>query len=208
MYQGRECCKSRYFAVLLYPDSNNYNSDVVLKNVQAKFSTFAYILHDRDIWTAVHDDELEFEFKEENIGKPKKPHIHVVLYSDGPKQLGLVAKMLGISSNYVRTVENKVGAYQYLIHQNNPEKVQYKVEEVVTNIENFRKKYFSKDGTMKAYQILEFIESVDRPLTVTEVSRWCMNELVWDEFRRGQHIFTQIINDHNFKYKGVSKNGY
>lgn len=206
MYEGRELKKSRYFAALLYPDSIQYNVSEVLKNVTTKFEQYAYILHDRDIWTAVHDEEIEYDFTDDLIGKPKKSHIHIVLYSDGPKQLGLVARMLGIKSQYVRCVENKVGAYQYLIHANNPEKTQYGIEEVVTNIENFQKKYFSVDGIMKALNIVEYIESIHGVVSVTQISKWCMREYCWDEFRRGQHIFSAIISEHNLPYQNKNKN--
>lgn len=204
-YTSREKIKSKIFSTVLYEDSTSYKYEEIIKNIKANSVQYAYIVHDKDVTT--QSDIEEQEGIEENlvkyVGEQKKKHTHVVWIVDNSIQLGLAANIMGIPSNYVKKVKNKVGALQYLIHKNNPEKYQYEAENVVTNIENFRKKYTEDlEGVMKAIKIMDFIDSVNGPITISVVARWCTQEFCWDEFRRGQHLFTAIIKEHNLKYEG------
>lgn len=110
--------KYRVFSGVIYPDSTSYNSIQVIETLKSKFKEWAYCLHDSDI----NDD-----------GELKKPHIHWVGRGD-PRTLSAVAKFLGIKDNDVVLGKNFKALIQYLIHLNNPEKAQYSIENVVTNI--------------------------------------------------------------------------
>lgn len=110
--------KYRVFSGVIYPDSESYNSVTVLETVKAKFKEWAYCLHDQDV-----TDE----------GELKKAHIHWVGRGD-PRTLSAVSKFLGLKENEIELGKNFKALVQYLIHLNNPEKAQYSVENVVTNI--------------------------------------------------------------------------
>lgn len=110
--------KYRVFSGVVYPDSESYNCVQVLETLKSKFKEWAYCLHDCD-----YDDE----------GWPKKPHIHWVGRGD-PRTLSAVAKFLGLKENEVELGKNFKSLIQYLIHLNNPEKAQYSIDDVVTNI--------------------------------------------------------------------------
>lgn len=195
-YQGRELKKSRKFVSELYIETTSYDIGKVIDNVVNKFPVYAYCLHDKDTYTVNDTDD------ESKIGQYKKDHIHVVMETSSPMQLGYVAKLLEVPSNFVQICDNKIGAYQYLVHKHNPEKYQYNPSEVVTNIENFQKKYLTdNDGAMKAKIIIDHIQEVQSYLTLTELSVWTVQNYVWDEFRRGQHLFTAILNEHNLMYR-------
>ena len=110
--------KYRVFSGVIYPDSESYNPIEVLETLKSKFKEWAYCLHDSD----VNDD-----------GELKKPHIHWVGRGD-PRTLSAVAKFLGLKENEVELGKNFKALIQYLIHLNNPEKAQYSIESVVSNI--------------------------------------------------------------------------
>lgn len=110
--------KYRVFSGVIYPDSESYNPIEVLETLKSKFKEWAYCLHDSDV---NYDGEL------------KKPHIHWVGRGD-PRTLSAVAKFLGLKENEVELGKNFKALIQYLIHLNNPEKAQYSIENVVTNI--------------------------------------------------------------------------
>lgn len=218
-YESRELQKGRVFMMEIYPDSKisidengkkrGYDPDQVLEKCKLVFVQYAYILHDKDIWDASAAEDWRNKNPGEDfpyeLGSQKKAHIHFVgiLSASENKQLGLVANELCLPSNYILKCDNKVGAIQYLTHKNYPEKYQYPYEDIVSNIKELRKKYFSdSDSVMKAAQILDYISSCDYYLSLTDVSRWCIQNFVWDEFRRGQHLFSAIINEHNIELKG------
>lgn len=198
----REKQKGWYFTLELYPDSTSYDCGNIIETAKVKCQEFAYILHGNDVWTA---QDVE-KWDRENPGKPfpyqlgtdKKAHIHLVVKFDNSKELGFVARTLGIDSRFVQKVESRSGMMRYLLHKDNPEKYQYPVTDLITNIPNFEGKYLKEtDSTMKACSLLEFIITCPRKLTISEVAVWATQNLVWDEFRRGQHIFTAIIFEHN-----------
>lgn len=110
--------KYRVFSGVIYPDSESYNPVQVIETLKSKFKEWAYCLHDSDV-----NDE----------GELKKPHIHWVGRGD-PRTLSAVAKFLGLKENEVELGKNFKALIQYLIHLNNPEKAQYSIEDVVSNI--------------------------------------------------------------------------
>lgn len=204
-YVDREKVKSTWFQCILYPSSQSYDCNSVLEKIKHVSVNFAYILHNRDVIDAndvVDSQDGEYVLADSQIGNGKKEHFHCVFLLDNAKQLGLVANLIGLKSNYLQKVESKSGSIQYLVHKNNPEKAQYDLNEVVTNIKDIRKKYFADDDCiMKASKILDFITSYDGPVSITSVATWCIDAMCWDEFRRGQHLFSAIINEHNLYYK-------
>lgn len=198
-YSGRELERSKTWQAILYPDSKSYDYDKVIENIKLKSYKYAYIIHDQDYFTS--SDALN----ENDIGTYKKTHVHVVFFWDNSYQLGYISKKIGLPSNYLQKTESRTGAIQYLIHKNNPEKHQYNIAEIETNIEKIQSKFFSGDDCIvKASKIIDFIISYPGFLSVTDVSLWSVSENCWDEFRRGQHIFTTLINEHNMKGKNYN----
>lgn len=208
-YKGRELEKSKSWQAILYPDATLYDCDAVLKKITQLSYRFAYILHNQDFFTSSDIDEDDLNSPQDVsdayacIGKPKKEHIHVVFFWDNTYQLGNIAAKIGLPSNYLQVVKSRSAAIQYLTHKNNPEKHQYNISEIVTNIEKIQSKYFSDDDcVMKASKLLDFIVSYNGVLTITQVAQWSISENCWDEFRRGQHLFTALISEHNYEIKG------
>lgn len=199
LYSGRELTRGKTWSAILYPDATNYSCDEVLKNIMIQAYKYAYILHNEDIYT---QSDLDNVIDETMIGEPKKAHFHVVFFWDNVYQLGYIANRIGLPSQYLQKTESRSGAIQYLIHKNNPEKHQYSISEITTNIEKIQSKFFSDDDCiMKASKLIDYITTFKGPLTITAVCQWSVFENCYDEFRRGQHLFTSIIKEHNDYYE-------
>ena len=90
----------------------------------------------------------------------KKPHRHVFLIFDGVKSFEQVKAISDrLNAPHPQYVQSKSGMARYLCHLDNPEKNQYKPEDVI-----------SLGG-------LDYLDTVataaDLDLTITEMEQWC-----------------------------------
>lgn len=197
-YTEEERKKDKKFVFILYPDATNYDCEILLNKVSGGYwQKYYYILHNRDTYSLEEYDEylvthpgIECPF---NPGDLKKPHYHVVVTCDAC-MLGLAKKKAGLESG-VFPCKNVKAAVQYLIHLNNPSKFQYQPEEIITNDETIGKLLTKTEDTEdKAAKILDAIYS-DNVFSMTSLSRWAIQNHCWDELRRGQHIYHQILSE-------------
>lgn len=123
-------------------------------------------------WREILRDEMKLlfivspfhEFDINEDGTAKKPHWHVVLCFEGNKSKVQIQDISNqISGVLVQPVNNMKGMIQYLIHKNNPEKYQYKREDIESygiDIED----YFGLTPSQmqaKAEEIIDFIMDND-----------------------------------------------
>lgn len=133
--------KKRNWATVVYPESapENWIELLTLSGVQSAISP----LHDKDI----NPDEKT----------PKKPHWHVLMVYPGPKSLSSMksfcATFGGVQPVALEAVR---GYYRYLTHKDDPEKAQYREEDITT---------------LNGFSILDWVE-----LTRSEISK-IKNEL-------------------------------
>lgn len=182
--------RSRKFAILLYPESPNYNE--ILDNI--KMYDYAYILHNKDI--------------NEN-GDLKKEHTHVIINSKNAIWNTALSKELGITENYIQRVRNYENALEYLIHYNEPEKFQYSIDDVKGNLKTKLLQIINTDDRMeedKMLELIDFIQSVDSYLSIDTFSRYCCSNGMWSEFRRNSTILINLLHEHNSKYIKLNKN--
>lgn len=71
--------------------------------------------------------------KDEETGKLKETHTHVLVEYETPRKLNTVANLLEVEPNFIETVKSTKAMLKYLTHQDDPEKHQYAPEEVLTN---------------------------------------------------------------------------
>lgn len=106
--------RSRNFATVVYPDSAPDGWQEILS--QQFVPAFISPLHDKDL---------------NPTGEPKKPHFHVVLMFDSLKAKDqaqdIISKINGVGCEVVQSIR---GYARYLCHLDNPEKAQYKQEDV------------------------------------------------------------------------------
>lgn len=112
--KGKTPARTRNFGCVVYPESAPKNWQEVL--AEQFIPAFISPLHDKDI-----DPQKQ----------PKKPHYHVVLMFDSTKTTEqakeVFAKIGGVGCEVVQSIR---GYSRYLCHLDNPEKAQYKQEDV------------------------------------------------------------------------------
>lgn len=107
--------KSRYWAMIYYPESKvqNYGHYFNEHGIRAIVSPW----HDQDI--------------NEDTGELKKKHKHIILCWDGPATEGQAKKITDEFGSPIPIPQVSIkGSVMYLTHTNNPEKAQYKKEDI------------------------------------------------------------------------------
>lgn len=106
--------RTRNFATVVYPESAPANWQEIL--AEQFVPAFISPLHDSDL---------------NPTGEPKKPHFHVVIMFDSVKtreQAEAIFQLIGgVGCEVVQSIR---GYSRYLCHLDNPEKAQYKQEDV------------------------------------------------------------------------------
>lgn len=159
-----------------------------------------YILHDKDAYT--EKDVEEWNIKNNGvcpfgIGELKKPHYHVIGCLKNPTILKCAAKKFGVSSNHVQKVGKLSKAIQYLVHRNNEEKYPYPVDEIRCKSRNLEKYFADNSSTEKAIMLIEVINS-GQCNSLNALATFAVQNNCWDELRRGQHIFTALLNERRY----------
>lgn len=92
------------------------------------FDTWAYIKHSPDV-----DNGSE--------------HYHFYIHLKQPITLKNMAQKLDLAPNMVEWVRNKTKMIQYLVHKNNPDKIQYNDSEIETNNREYIGKFLNPKST-------------------------------------------------------------
>lgn len=138
--------RTRNWAFIMYPDSAPTNWREILENFH--INIIVSPLHDKDINPTTNE--------------PKKPHWHVVLNFDSVKTIKQVEEIANsVKGTKPIKVESINGAIRYFTHIDNPEKAQYKREDI-TNIGSFDidepfKRSIDKYNTIAA--MVDYIEA-------------------------------------------------
>lgn len=176
--------KSRIFNVMQY-EFHPKTGELLLGEEKIKdclshrtIKRWAYIKHDKDVYSAL-DEECDPEHKR---GEVKPPHWHIVIeMGSNQVEVGVVAKWLGISDNFVGVAKG-AGAFldcvKYLTHEDEKQqsagKRLYGDDEVAANFDfraeldkrAERKLKYGKDLTDKEYLRAEVLY---KGLTLREV---------------------------------------
>lgn len=213
----REKLQGRWFECIMYDSEATPER---LNRLSAGYwDEFYYIRHDRDLisqleadsWCIDHDIHCDSNITNNDVdGKPvvgsiKKPHYHIVAYVKNPCILARAAIKFDIPSNRVQRVEKSKSAIRYLLHLDQPEKTSYRLEEIITNNSSALSRYCAGDGLSvddKARIIIEKLEQCYN-FTMSQICMEMIHNGVYDEFRRGQHLYTAII--YELREQGKSK---
>lgn len=210
-YKDRELIESKKFIAQVYTASESYDPQRVINGLKFYWpegTEWFYIIHDSDSWT--EDDVIDYQIKQKEeppfvAGEVKKEHIHIVINLPYPITLGNAANKLGIPSQYVQDCLSVKSSVQYLIHLNNPNKFQYTLDKIVTNVDNKRLEKLMKkevEAQEKAVLLLDYIEL--GCTSITDLAQYAIKSGCWDELRRGQHIYTALIYERNQKNESKS----
>lgn len=136
--------KGRYWTLVLYPESCKTNWREELESRGIVFAVSP--LHDKDI---------------DPNGEVKKPHWHLILEFDGPTTFNNVKRIADdIGSVLPKKVESVRGMYRYLVHLDNPEKAQYKLEDIEHH-NNFTIELTETEEAIMLDKITDIIEGAD-----------------------------------------------
>lgn len=105
--------------------------DKALGEHMKAIESFAYILHDKDTYTK-EEEQQDSAHKE---GQPKEPHFHCMIKLCESRRRSDVASWFGLPERHIQDSKSRNYGKMllYLIHENAPEKHQYKESEVVAN---------------------------------------------------------------------------
>lgn len=113
-------------------DFKDYNSD----NVKAVFDPLkAYLDVQADVYGFIFHDRDALE-----DGKMKTYHIHAVFNLKKKKRISTIindladACSVGCFAVTVKPMTSFEGSFQYLIHKHDPDKYQYSIDDVITNL--------------------------------------------------------------------------
>ena len=108
--------RTRNFATVVYPDSDNTPKDWQEILSQQFIPAIISPLHDSDT---------------NPTGEPKKPHYHVLLCYDNVKTRDQAKEIFGLIGGVGCEIVQSIRGYaRYLCHLDNPEKAQYNTEDV------------------------------------------------------------------------------
>lgn len=137
--------QSKTFTLELYPEWEQIAT--ILQYIQTNYN-YAWIVHDKD----TYDDP-----DKDNFGNLKKKHIHAFIECGGRRVKTSVQKefaIIGVESRFVDTC-NKRAMLRYLTHKDNPEKYQYDVNDIQTNIKDDIENAYADEMTSdKAFYVL------------------------------------------------------
>lgn len=115
-------------------DTEHVNIEDIVKvfNEKKPFKDYAYILHDKDIYT----EEDEHKNPAHKAGTPKKAHYHIAVRLSYGVDTKHIADWLKVPENFINRVKGKwVDMLKYLTHENAVGKHQYSEDDVVSNYE-------------------------------------------------------------------------
>lgn len=106
--------KKRHWLYIVYPESAPLDWIEQFKMTGIQFAVSP--LHDKDV---------------DITGNIKKPHWHVIVIFDGPTTFITASSYKEITKGpYPKVCENLRGSYEYFIHKNDPDKVQYSASDI------------------------------------------------------------------------------
>lgn len=128
--------------IVAYPESCNIVEafEKITKNYVVE--KYAYILHDKD----TNED-----------GEVKKEHYHIYLVFSQPVNIGTISKIFNTAPNNINSVKNYQGLLRYYRHMDNPEKHQYRKDELhLRNIDpaEFENRTDAKNTEESALKVL------------------------------------------------------
>lgn len=96
--------------------------DFIIEHLQKHYPQgdpvhWGYIIHNKDV----------------KDGLPVEPHLHVAIEFVNPRSIEAIADELGIPPHMIEKTRSKRAIFRYLVHRDNPEKVQYSLSDIIAN---------------------------------------------------------------------------
>lgn len=167
--------RARTWTFIVYPESVPDNWRELLDNYHIPWVESP--LHDKDI----NPD-----------GTVKKPHWHVILLFDGQKSYEQVKEITdSLNAPIPQKTANTKGLVRYLIHMDNPEKYQYKQEEIVCHGGAEVEQYFALSASSRNAVLRELMEFISD----SQIDNY--DDLIMYCIRNGENEWFDIATNHN-----------
>ena len=178
--------RSRCFACILYEDSTQYDLKNVLEYIRVHIEKYAYIKHKPE--------------EEET-----KPHYHVLLYFPNKRWKSSLSTELGVPINYFQKAQ-LVPYLKYLIHFDNEEKEQYKVDDVHGTLKDKLNDVLNFNSEQNQFsEIMVYFETSNKPITWTNLTYYCLSHNLYGCYRRNVNSLKLLLQEHN---EEMRKRGY
>lgn len=129
--------KAKYWGMILYPESAPKNWKDILTKTGCEIAISP--LHDMD--------------SDEETGELKKAHWHLIIkYPNSTTYNNVLTLCNELNAPIPQSIGNIKGAFRYFTHQDNPEKFQYKFDDIVY-LNGFDVGSCNKLGSTEIYQI-------------------------------------------------------
>jgi hypothetical protein len=184
--------RTRNFATIVYTDSAPENWQEILAG--QFIPAFISPLHDKDI---------------NPTGEPKKAHYHVMLMFEGVKTIDQAKEIFDKISGVGCEVVNSVRGYaRYLCHLDNPEKAQYKQEDVraLCGADYMHSIGLVTDKYKAIGEMMDYCEEYDI-VSYSELLTYCRNER-FDWFRVLCDSGTIVIKEYLKSRSWTKEKGY
>lgn len=173
----------RIFSIVCYDDSIDLAFTDILTLCNKYNLTYAYIKHKAE------DNEL-------------KDHYHFMIYYDKPTTIKKVSETLMLNENYIKVIDDYGQRYTlkktigYFLHYNNKDKINYNIEDMISNNVDLINKYYNiltggKNETNELQEILTFIED-NQPTTKT-LLKFCIENNLLKTFKKYSYVLHNII---------------
>lgn len=172
--------RARTWTFVVYPESTPENWRDILSDYHIPWVESP--LHDKD----VNPD-----------GEVKKAHWHIILFFDGKKSFEQVQEITdALNAPIPQKTANAKGLVRYLIHMDNPEKYQYKREEIVCHCGADIDEYFALSSSSRRVvlrEVMEFIKDSEID-NYADFIGYCLDYEEWDWFDIATNHNTLAIN--------------
>lgn len=173
------------YEIELYSESDNARFDEVYQICQDIYyqADKAYIYHDKDI-------------KED--GSLKKPHYHLLIVFPREKSINKLSKETGVPLNLIKWKAYLDLSVQYLVHQNNPEKYQYDVEDIHGDVNYWWLMFvggtFNGNARSNVSTIINWVYSHKGHITYYDVFRYAFEHYLLKEYKQYYPQIKDIMN--------------
>ncbi len=154
----------------------------------------------RDILSDYHIPWVESPLHDKDVnpdGEVKKAHWHIILFFDGKKSFEQVQEITdALNAPIPQKTANAKGLVRYLIHMDNPEKYQYKREEIVCHCGADIDEYFALSSSSRRVvlrEVMEFIKDSEID-NYADFIGYCLDYEEWDWFDIATNHNTLAIN--------------
>lgn len=164
-----------YFVeVILYKDNLQHLN--LLTTLTNKYD-YAYILHDKDL-----DDN----------GELKKEHFHLLLFFKNARYFSSILKSIEIDNpQLIQKKKDKRLSIRYLIHADSPNKYQYSLDELHTNID--LSLYFNNNVSRETLEVqILYNYILDNNCSLQSLLYYAINNNLWSTFRRNYSILKDL----------------